>query len=208
MQGYGTPGAIYLAYVLKILLYVGGWAFFCGSSPALGGPARFASWWLSPIAFEKAIVWSLLFEVLASAAAAGRSPAATSRRSAAFSTSCGRGTTKLPLFPGLPILGGQRRAVARRRPLCGAPDRGSPRAHRAGPGLHRLCGHRGPGGAAGRRRQDALPRRARRALLGRRSSASPSPATGSPARRPCSSRSGSGPASPSSTTTSRASSAS
>src|SRR5512133_3383548 len=64
LQGYGTPTAVYLFYALKVALLIGGWVWWCGLSPELGGLADIAHWWLHPIAFQKAIVWSMLFEVL------------------------------------------------------------------------------------------------------------------------------------------------
>src|SRR6185295_13011165 len=63
MQGYGSPLAVYLLYVLKIGLYVGGWLFFCSLSPGMGDVTDVGAWWLEPVAFEKAILWSLLFEI-------------------------------------------------------------------------------------------------------------------------------------------------
>lgn len=64
LQGYGTPLAVYLVYVVKILLYIGGWIFFCRFTPGMGSLAEIGSWWLAPVAFQKAILWSLLFEIL------------------------------------------------------------------------------------------------------------------------------------------------
>ncbi|MCB9791676.1 MAG: DUF3556 domain-containing protein [Alphaproteobacteria bacterium] len=63
-QGYGSPLAVTGVYGLKILAYVAGWAFACSLTPGLGGLSDIASWWLEPLAFQKAILWSLLFEVL------------------------------------------------------------------------------------------------------------------------------------------------
>ena len=64
LQGYGTPVAVYAAYVLKLAAYIGMWMFFCAYTPGLGDPATIAEWWLHPIAFQKAIGWSVLFEAL------------------------------------------------------------------------------------------------------------------------------------------------
>ena len=64
LQGYGTPLAVYAVYVLKILLYIGGWIFFCRFTPGMGGVAQIGDWWLRPEAFQKAILWSLLFEIV------------------------------------------------------------------------------------------------------------------------------------------------
>src|SRR5579859_8277791 len=64
LQGYGSPLAVYVLYALKVVFYVGMWVVFCRFSPGLGSLATFGSWWLAPVAFQKAIVWSLLFEGL------------------------------------------------------------------------------------------------------------------------------------------------
>src|ERR1700761_8619854 len=64
MQGYGTPPAAFALYALKAALYIGGWLAACSFSPALGGLSTVTKWWLSPLAFQKAILWSMLFEGL------------------------------------------------------------------------------------------------------------------------------------------------
>ena len=64
LQGYGTPLAVYAVYAFKVLFYVGGWWLFCSFTPGLGGLATIGEWWLHPVAFQKAILWSLLFEIL------------------------------------------------------------------------------------------------------------------------------------------------
>jgi hypothetical protein len=56
LDGYGTPLLIYMVYVLKVGAYVGGWWWFCSFTPGID-PLDF-------IAFEKAILWSMLFEGL------------------------------------------------------------------------------------------------------------------------------------------------
>jgi hypothetical protein len=50
LQGYGTPPGVFAFYALKGALYVAGWIFFCGRSPALGGASSLAAWWLHPLA--------------------------------------------------------------------------------------------------------------------------------------------------------------
>ncbi|MGV9673915.1 DUF3556 domain-containing protein [Nocardia sp. NPDC003482] len=62
--GVGSPDAVLLGYVVKIVLYVAvaigiGWA-----TPGLGSPTRFFDWWDEPLFFQKLVVWTLLFEVL------------------------------------------------------------------------------------------------------------------------------------------------
>ncbi|MHB1845097.1 MAG: DUF3556 domain-containing protein [Deltaproteobacteria bacterium] len=105
VQGYGAPVAIYLAYALKIALYVAGWLFFCHQSPALRGPL--AAWWLAPVAFEKAIVWSLLFEILGLGCGSGPLTGRYFPPFGGFLYFLRPGTTKLPLWRSL----GHRRTV-------------------------------------------------------------------------------------------------
>ena len=64
VQGYGTPLAAYGFYAAKLALYVGGWIAWCACTPGLGRLATIDAWWLHPIAFTKAILWSMLFEGL------------------------------------------------------------------------------------------------------------------------------------------------
>jgi len=57
LNGFGTPVAVYFLYIFKILAYAG-----------LGGLLIFASsgWpaWYEPIVFQKAVIWTMLWEVL------------------------------------------------------------------------------------------------------------------------------------------------
>src|SRR5262249_53065322 len=86
---------------------VGAWIAFCSVSPALGGPGSIARWWLHPMAFEKAIVWSLLFEVLGLGCGSGPLTGRYFPPVGGFLYFLRPGTTKLPLFPNVPVLGGR-----------------------------------------------------------------------------------------------------
>ena len=57
LNGFGTPVAVYLLYVLKILVYAGGGALLIFATS--GWPT-----WTDPIVFQKAVVWTMLWEVL------------------------------------------------------------------------------------------------------------------------------------------------
>ncbi len=109
IQGYGTPPAIYAVYALKAAFYVGVWVLCCSRSPELGGVSSIASWWLSPVAFQKAIVWSLLFEVLGLGCGSGPLTGRYFPPIGGFLYFLRPGTTKLPVVPGLPLLGGRTR---------------------------------------------------------------------------------------------------
>lgn len=110
LDGYGAPLAIYGAYALKIGLYVGGWLAFCAVTPGLGGPGTIAAWWLSPVAFQKAILWSMLFEVLGLGCGSGPLTGRYVPPVGGFLYWLRPGTVKLPLVPGLPLVGGDRRS--------------------------------------------------------------------------------------------------
>lgn len=111
LQGYGTPLGAYAFYALKMALYVGGWLLCCRTSPSLGGVSTIAAWWLLPLAFEKAIVWSVLFEVLGFGCGSGPLTGRYLPPIGGFLYFLRPGTTKLPLWPRLPLVGGMRRTV-------------------------------------------------------------------------------------------------
>ena len=111
MQGYGTPPGVFFAYALKVGLFVAGWVLFCGFSPSLGGFSTLPQWWLNPVAFQKAIVWSMLFEVLGLGCGSGPLTGRYFPPVGGFLYFHRPGTTKLPLFPGLPVLGGRTRSA-------------------------------------------------------------------------------------------------
>src|SRR5215813_10266289 len=65
LNGFGTPWAVYLLYVFKVLLYaLGGLLVIAATSNGLGGLGDLGSWWTEPIVFQKAVVWTMLWEVL------------------------------------------------------------------------------------------------------------------------------------------------
>ncbi len=64
INGFGTPPFVYLLYVLKLIVYALGGLLVISLTPGLGGLANLGSWWSEPIVFEKAVVWTMLWEVL------------------------------------------------------------------------------------------------------------------------------------------------
>ena len=109
LQGYGAPPAVYALYALKLLAYAGGWWLSCSFTPGLGDARTIASWWLEPVAFQKAILWSMLFEILGLGCGSGPLTGRYFPPLGGFLYFLRPGTTKLPLFPRLPVLGGSRR---------------------------------------------------------------------------------------------------
>ncbi|AQT79002.1 hypothetical protein B1R94_06545 [Mycolicibacterium litorale] len=62
--GFGTPVALHLFYVVKILLYVFVGALFGLATKGIGGLGDIGSWWSEPIVYEKAVLYTMLFEVV------------------------------------------------------------------------------------------------------------------------------------------------
>jgi hypothetical protein len=109
LEGYGTPLSVFVVYAAKVVVFVGMWVFFCSLSRGLGGVATIGQWWLAPAAFEKAILWSMLFEGLGLGCGSGPLTARYFPPVGGFLYFLRPGTTKLPLVRGMPILGGVRR---------------------------------------------------------------------------------------------------
>lgn len=109
IQGYGTPIAIYALHVIKIVLYVGVWILFCGRTPGMGGLSTIADWGLTPLAFQKAILWNMVFEGLGLGCGFGPLTGHYYPPMGGLLYFLRPGTTKLAVFPRLPLLGGARR---------------------------------------------------------------------------------------------------
>jgi len=62
-HGFGTPYAVYLLYLIKIVLYVAVPAAIISLTPGLGGLSDIGDWWTQPIVYQKFIIFTLLFEV-------------------------------------------------------------------------------------------------------------------------------------------------
>ncbi len=103
LQGYGTPPAVYLAYALKIALYIGGWLFFAGLSQGTEG--SIGSWWLSAEAFQKAVLWGVFFEGLGLASGSGPLTGRYLPPIGGVLYFLRPRTTKVPLVPGAPLIG-------------------------------------------------------------------------------------------------------
>ncbi len=113
LNGFGTPYFVYLLYVVKLIVYAGGGLLvISATTPGLGGLGDLGSWWTEPIVFQKAVIWTMLWEVLG--LGAGSLPL-TLR----FSPMIGGllywlrpGTTRLPPWPDrVPLTRGTRRTL-------------------------------------------------------------------------------------------------
>jgi hypothetical protein len=65
VNGFGTPGVVYLLYMVKLAIYlVGGFIVIGATTPGLGGLGDFSDWWSQPIVFQKFAVWTIVWEIL------------------------------------------------------------------------------------------------------------------------------------------------
>jgi hypothetical protein len=113
LNGVGVPGAVYLLYIVKLLIFAFGAALvISASSSGLGGLGDINHWWTQPIVFQKLVLWTMLWELVG--LGAGSMPL-TFR----FSPPIGGilywlrpGTIRLPPFPErVPFTSGSRRTL-------------------------------------------------------------------------------------------------
>jgi hypothetical protein len=92
-----------------LVLYVGGWAFFVSFSAGYPGFASPGAWAFTEVAFQKAILWSIFYELLGFGCGMGPMNARFNPPLGGFLHFLRPGTTKLPFLPRLPGAGGTRR---------------------------------------------------------------------------------------------------
>ncbi|MBM76721.1 MAG: hypothetical protein CMK59_15040 [Proteobacteria bacterium] len=110
-DGYGAPLGIYIFYILKILLFIGGWWFFCTQNPSFSTDNDFHLWWSHPEAITKAILWAMLFEGLGLGCGSGPLTARYLPPFGGLLYFLRPGTLKLPLFPNVPVIGHHKRGI-------------------------------------------------------------------------------------------------
>ena len=112
---HATPiGVIVFYWVKYALLYVGGWALFVRMSAGPAGESAFSdvsAWAFTADAFRKAVLWSLLYESLGFGGSFGPMNARLWPPMGGALYFLRPGTTKLPLFPGVPVIGADTRGV-------------------------------------------------------------------------------------------------
>ncbi|HKE11915.1 MAG TPA: DUF3556 domain-containing protein, partial [Myxococcota bacterium] len=105
-----TPPVVLALYWAKyLLLFVGGWAFFVAFSSRYPGFTSPGGWAFTAVAFQKAVLWAIFYELAGFGCGSGPMNGRFSPPIGGFLHFLRPGTTKLPLFPGLPVVGGIRR---------------------------------------------------------------------------------------------------
>jgi hypothetical protein len=65
INGFGTPYAIHVLYIVKLLAFsFGAIAVIGGTTPGLGGIGDFSDWWTAPIVWQKFVAWMILWEII------------------------------------------------------------------------------------------------------------------------------------------------
>src|SRR6476620_8260285 len=99
-NGFGTPSAIYLLYLLKIAVYVVGAAAVISLTPGLGGLGQIGQWWTQPIVYQKVVIFTLLFEILGLGCGSGPLTLRFSPPIGGFLCWLRPSTIRLPPWPG------------------------------------------------------------------------------------------------------------
>jgi Transmembrane protein of unknown function (DUF3556) len=111
VNGFGTPTFVYLLYIAKLIVYaLGGLFVISATTKGLGGLGSLGDWWTEPIVFEKAVVWTMLWEVLGLGAGSMPLTLRFSPMIGGFLYWLRPGTTRLPPWPEkVPLTRGTRR---------------------------------------------------------------------------------------------------
>ena len=110
LNGLAYPYPVYLFHAVKVAIFVAGWIFFCRFTPGLGTSSNFTTWIFDGTAFQKAFLWASLFEVGGFGCMSGPLGLKIWPPFTASLHFLRPGTTKLPPFPDLPVLGGATRS--------------------------------------------------------------------------------------------------
>ena len=106
-----NPRVVMALYWAKYLfVYVGGWALFVRFDAGHPGLASPLQWAFTATAFQKAVAWSIFYELTGLGCSWGPMNARFKPMTGGFRYFLRPGTTKLPLFPGTPGIGRHRRS--------------------------------------------------------------------------------------------------
>ena len=111
LQGFGAPLFAPVFYALKIAFYVYMWFLFCSYSTKLGDFSSVSHWWFQMEGLGKAIFWTILIEVIGFGGASGPLTARYMPPFGGLLYFLRPNTIKIPLFPKMPIIGGDSRNV-------------------------------------------------------------------------------------------------
>jgi hypothetical protein len=99
------PSVMALYWMKYFFPLIGGWAFWCSFNAGYPGFFSPGEWAFTADAFKKAMVWSVLWELLGFGCGWGPMNARFDPWFGGYRHFLRRGTIKLPLFPGAPVIG-------------------------------------------------------------------------------------------------------
>ncbi len=103
------PSVMALYWVKYFFVLIGAWAFWCSFNDGYPGFFAFADWTFTDEAFKKALVWSMAWELFGFGCGWGPMNARFDKWFGGCRHFARPGTIKLPLFRGVPLIGGDTR---------------------------------------------------------------------------------------------------
>jgi hypothetical protein len=104
------PAVMALYWAKYFFVYIGGWAFFVSFDAGHPGFLSPLGWAFTATAFQKAIAWSIFYELTGLGCSWGPMNARLKPMTGGFRYFLRPGTTKLPLFPGVRLIGSHQRS--------------------------------------------------------------------------------------------------
>lgn len=112
VNGFGNPFPVYFFYPFKlVVLWLLPWMFFCSRTAGVESMWALSSYAFTAAAFQKAILWSLFFEVFGLGCASGPLSGHYNPPFGGAPHFLRPGTIKAPLLRGVPLIGGHKRTV-------------------------------------------------------------------------------------------------
>ncbi|MEM8606642.1 MAG: DUF3556 domain-containing protein [Myxococcota bacterium] len=99
------PIVMALYWLKYLFLYLGVWAGFCALNAGYPGFGSVIEWAFSKTSFQKLMVWSTVYELIGLGCSWGPLNARFKPMTGGFRYFLRAGTTKMPLFPGVPVIG-------------------------------------------------------------------------------------------------------
>jgi hypothetical protein len=104
------PSVMALYWAKYLFVYIGGWAAFVSFNADYPGFTSPLEWAFTGDAFQKAILWSIFYELLGLGCSWGPMNGRMKPMIGGFQYFLRPGTTKLPLLPGAPVVGAWQRS--------------------------------------------------------------------------------------------------
>ncbi|MGB0621463.1 MAG: DUF3556 domain-containing protein [Myxococcota bacterium] len=103
------PSVMALYWVKYLCVLIPIWAFWCTFNEGYTSFTDFSNWAMTTEAFKKAMVWSMCWELFGFGCGWGPMNARFEKWYGGYRHFARTGTIKLPLFPGVPLIGGNTR---------------------------------------------------------------------------------------------------